>query len=208
MRLAVAIIVLGLALTGCAGALSGPVHDATSSAIATLDDVLVKKQIDDLVKSSTASARDVALDDETIARVHLLETALLNELRVVFGEIRNDLLKDLNARVQAIVRAAVDEALGPTSAQETAALRETLVGPDFARDLSVALSGALDDAGPHLTKALAAPVDAVKASALEDLAKWRIAAIVVGTVALALLLLHAHTIRELRLAVRMGPRGQ
>ena len=191
-----ALIILGfVGCQGCAPYFVAVGKDASSGAVDGLTTPDAEKKLAALTAAATKAARDEALGPATKEEVLSLLRSIDPELQTVIahsgktagGQVEALLGPTLQARMKKVVRASIDEALGPATQAEVSALREELLGVPLQKDLDEAI----DSASPHLAQAVAQAVTAslvpvqadigkIQQSADAEAGKWKPVAIGFG----------------------------
>jgi hypothetical protein len=215
------VLALALLSIGCGTYYTASARDAAQGALDTLAgpaaDARYAQAATTVVQTAGAAARTEILGPATATVLTALTTGEGTVLRAEVASTvqtagtaaRAEIAQTLAVeavQLRTALRLVLDEALGPATQREVAALRETLAGAPLQHDLDTVI----DSATPHLTAAVTAAVGGVvlpvQAAADAEATHWRPIAIAFA-IGCALLLLclgfAAWIIREHQRTIRM-----
>jgi hypothetical protein len=181
VRTLLAILLAGLLFVcGCAPYASTLGHSATAGALSALGTPSAKAAIDDAAAGAVGAARDEALGPATAAKARSLVAAVGASTHRQLSGMEADLLGE---RLRVLLRALIEESLGPALHEQVVALRDELTGPALRK----AVDDLIDEAGPHLAAAVQASLAPVKAGADAEADKYKAVAYAFGGSALVAL---------------------
>jgi hypothetical protein len=181
VRALYAVLLAGLLLVcGCAPYASTLGHGATAGALSALVTPSAKAAIDDVAAGAVGAARDEALGPATSAKAESLVTTVGAAVRGQLSGAEADLFGE---RLRVLLRALIDESLGPAMREQAIALRDELTGPALRK----AVDDLIDETAPHLAAAVQTSLAPVRAGADAEADKYKTVAYAFGGSALVAL---------------------